>query len=328
MRSLQDRLFSRNYVTSFVLHVVCVALWFSPFLFEKNTLCPISISFLGIPFLELSPLFASIFQFLLFVALGNVINMFLISFRLVPLQNKYFYFIFLFLMSVTLQVQSFSNKSIAFLFFLLSLFQLFRIFQSENVYRVFNSTFLLSIAVFFNVEYVYFFPFVIIALLLLRALTLRTFLSSLLGIFSVAFIFLSVFYLTDTFQNVHSYFALSKEMGGFDVVRSFSVMNFIGIGLLFFSLLFYVFSYISSRTTRSINVRSYSALINLLLIALFLVYIINFRQVGASLILILFSLSYFVTLFYIHRRSKFSNYSLIVMLSLGLAYRITELVLM
>lgn len=328
MKNLQEKLFSKSHIAFVILHMVCAALWFAPFFFKENSLSSVSIAFAGIPFLELSPFFATISQFLFFVILGNVINHFLFSIRLIPFQNRYFYFIFFLSVSFVPQVQSFGNASIAFAFFLLSTSQLIQTFQSENVFRVFNSALFLSIAVFFKVEYIYFLPFILFALLLLRAFTLRTFFASLLGMLAIAFIFFSILYLNDNAQILQSYFALAKQMGGFNFINSLNLLNSMGISFLFVSLIFYVSSFFFNRYTKSINVRFCSAFMNLFLIAIFVVYAINFQQVDDSLILLLFSICYFATLFYIHNRSKFSSFSLLIVLSIGLLYRVTSLLLM
>lgn len=328
MKNLQEKLFSKSHIAFILLHMVCATLWLAFFLFGENTLSQISISFGGIPFVQLSPLISTICQFLFFVVLGNAINIFLFSMRLIPFQNKYFYFIFLLSISFLPQVQSFGNTSIAFAFFLLSISQLIQTFQSENVYRVFNSTFFLSIAVFFKVEYIYFFPFIIFALLLLRAFTLRTFFASLLGMATTSFVVFAVLYLNNNAQILQSYFDLSKQIGNFDYIYSLSVLNIVGISFLFALSMFYVFSFLLNRYTKSINVRFCSAFINLFLTATLLIYTINFQKVADSLLPLLFSMSYFATLFYIHNKSKFSSYSLIVVLVIGLTYHITSLILM
>ncbi len=326
MRSLQEKLFSKSYIASIIFSVLCLVLWLLPFIFGKGELQSSSVSFVGVSFLELSPLVALILQFVFFVVLGNVVNSFMLSLSLVPFQNRYFYYIFLLLISFVPQIHGFSNASIAFTFFLISITQLIKTSQAENVFRVFNSTFFLSIAVLFKVEYVYFLLFFILALLFLRAFTLRTFFASLLGMLSVAFIFMSILYLSDNVQVLKTYFALVKQMGGLILVSSLNIVNISGIVLLLVFLIFYVFSFITNRYTKSINVRSCSALVNYLLVATFIVYGINFQQMVDSLYFILLFISYFATLFYVHNRSKFANYSLIVAISIGLVYRIAEFV--
>lgn len=326
MRSLQEKLFSKSYIASTVFSILCLILWLLPFLFCEGHIQSSSISFLGVPFLELSPLVTCVLQFVFFVVLGNVVNSFMLSLNLIPFQNRYFYFIFLLFVSFVPNIQSFSNASIAFIFFLISVAQLIKTSQAENVFRVFNSTFFLSIAVLFKVEYVYFLLFFILALLFLRAFTIRTLFASLLGMISATIIVVSLLYLGDNILILQSYFALAKQMGGLNLFSSLNIVNISGIVLLLVFLIFYVFSFITNRYTKSINVRSCSALVNYLLVATFIVYGINFQQMVDSLYFILLFISYFATLFYVHNRSKFANYSLILTVSIALLYRITELV--
>ena len=318
----QQQLLKFNYTTIVLIQIVCTLLWFLPFFFDKVPDNSVSISFLGKEIIEYKPLTATLIQYFFISIFGYIINFTLEKLKLIPLHNHFFYISFLFLCSVTSYAQLFNTTSISFFLLLIALHNLMKMFQSEAVFRAFNCMLFLSIAILFNIEYLWFIPFFWIAFIQLKAFTRNTFFASIFGLATSTVALVLTAYITDTLPIVENYFSMIKIVY-FDLENiSIKSIDIIGYFIFIVFLFYYIFVCFVHRYEQSKNIYIYTFLSTIFVIFIIIFYIINSHLYREICLLLLLLTSVFSTFYYNLKQTKSSNILLLIFIGLGIFYRI------
>jgi|GEM_PF-5513598 len=320
--NFQQKLLGFSNLTIVFVQLICTLLWFLPFFFNKEPNTTVSITFLGNSIIEYSSLTASLIQYVFVSSVGFIINFILEKLKLIPLHNRFFYICFLFVFSITSYAQFFNTTTVSFFLLLIALYNLLLMFQSEAVFRAFNSILLLCIATLFNIEYIWFIPLFWIAFIQLKAFTKNTFFATIFGIitFGVA-VFLTA-YITNTLTIVENYFTI-KSISFFD----FNALNFSTFDIVsFIVFLLFLFYYISTcfvnRYKESNILYAYYSFFILLVFFVFILYIINSFFYKEICLPIISLMTFFATFYYNFKQNKYSNILLSIFFALGVLYRI------
>lgn len=324
--NFQQKLLSFNNFTIIFVQIVCTFFWFMPFFFHKEPSDPISITFLGNNLIEYTPLVASLIQYFFVSIFGLIINSVLEKLKLIPLHNRFFYICFLFVFSITSYAQFFNTTTISFFLLLIALYNLLLMFQSEAVFRAFNSILLLCIATLFNIEYIWFIPFFWIAFIQLKAFTKNTFFASFFGIITFVVALFLIAYITNTLAFVENYFTTNINIRFFDLdALKYSIFDIVYYVIFLIFLFYYIGICFIVRYKQNNILYAYYSFFILLVFFIFVLYLINsifYKEICLPIITLMV---FFATFYYNFNQNKLSNILLSIFSALGILYRITYL---
>lgn len=117
-------------------------------------------------------------------------------FSFIRIRSLLLFFFFMLLIGTNINAQSFSFSQISLLFLLITLWQLFSIYeQRQPVFKTFNIGFFIALGSFFCIELLLFIPILLFGINRLKGLTLRTFLATCIGLATPFVLILGIIYL-------------------------------------------------------------------------------------------------------------------------------------
>ncbi len=163
--------------------------------FYKSVLILIQGSFFKLYYIILSVVFLS--------AVSFFFNQLIRNLKLIHSFQNLHGFIFLILTGFFLPFFDVLQVSVSLLFFLITIFLIIKSLRKGlAVFDFFNAGFSLSVASFFWFQIIYFYPIIIIGLLIFRNLNFREILTSLIGLFIPYFFFFSIYFFINSDFNI------------------------------------------------------------------------------------------------------------------------------
>lgn len=175
-------------------------LWIFPFFVPHNnelwssqyTPLVLWLNNLLIPF----PFLAKILGLLFAVFISFLLVQFNKVFSFIRIRSLLLFFFFMLLIGTNISAHSFNFSQLSLLFLLLTLWQLFSIYeQRQPVFKTFNIGFFIALGSFFSIEILLFTPILLIGINRLKGFTLRTFLATCLGLIAPFALMLGILYL-------------------------------------------------------------------------------------------------------------------------------------
>ena len=252
-------------------------LWTFPYIFSNNYELWPSQNTLFVTFinnlLDFNPFLSGVIGFLFTVLMGFLLVQLNKTYSFIRIRSLLLFFFYILLIGTNISLHTFNFSQISSLFLLISLWQLFSIYdKKQSVIKTFNIGFFLAIGSFFSLELLLFVPVFFIGIQRLKGLTSRTFLATCIGLLTPFVLFLSIAYLTD--NNISAYITSFFNQFQFgvelhydyisiaylltllltalvsllnilnnpfsDKIKVGRMLGFISLGFLFFVLLFFV----------------------------------------------------------------------------------------
>lgn len=175
-------------------------LWIFPFFVPHNfepwntqdTALSLWLNNLLIPF----PFLTNILGFVFSISISFLLVQLNRVFSFIRIRSLLLFFFYMLLIGTNINTQSFNFSQISLLFLLITLWQLFSIYeQRQPVFKTFNIGFFIALGSFFCIELLLFIPILLFGINRLKGLTLRTFLATCIGLATPFGLILGLIYL-------------------------------------------------------------------------------------------------------------------------------------
>ncbi len=269
----------------------------------------------------LNPILAKLIQCVIFVLLSLFFMNMGTKLQIIPLRSEIPLIVSILIFSCVDYVHYFSNQTVAFILFALSIRQLLLMYNRESQYTgAFNIAFLMTLASIFQPEYILLAPLFIIGFVIFSTFTLRAFLAFLCGIILVLFILFTSFFITDNISiltdsvfEIHCY-----KFEHLDYLRSDLIFT---ASLLIIALIAFV-SYFTFSSNHKLNVRVNFRLINTGYIYTYIWLVMLYQLSSTSLLVSSIFLIYLLSLYFSTSTNKVSNITFCCFIVFCLSYRI------
>ncbi len=218
-------------------------------------------------------------------AIAFFFNRLIRNLRIIKSYQNLHGFIFLFLIGFCFQFLDILQISFSVFFFLISITLIIKSLRKDSaIFDFFNAGFALSVASFFWFQIIWFYPIIIIGMLIFRKLNFREILTSLIGLFIPYFFFFSVyFFIYSDFGIIYDIFRLIINK---NVIFKLDLNITISALLLIVILLISVFHILRKYKSTESDVQDYY-IFYFLLFLLALTYLIFLNKNDISFIVIM-----------------------------------------